>query len=181
MPQTENKKVKLATLRYGKGCMITIYVCTSVLVFMGLVMLLFNNYIGFAPLGIALFVFVPIIVVMHFHNAGNSVTFVDGKIQSRRRTLTWDSAYLTVHCHKMLDSRTVFVWLYFDDHYLTAKEIRSWRVSRQGLVLRLDSIEKAQFILSHCKYKIEVFGEDMFHAHYLEILSTIYMYNSRFE
>lgn len=182
MPKNDNKKVKLATVHPAKVCLIIMWVCFAVLSVIGLVLLLVDNNKSFVPFwGFALFVFLPLIVILNILNASNTITFVDDKIKSRRRTLTWDTAYLTVHCHKFLGSRTIFVWVYFDDHYLTVKEIRSWRVSRQGLYLRLDDIKKAQFILSHCKNKIEVFGEDLFRSHYLEILSTIYMYNAHFE
>lgn len=130
--------------------------------------------IGIAICAIALFVFIPIIVIMHYNNAGDSVIFVDDKIESKRKTLTWDAAYLTVHCHKLLGGRTVFAWLYFDDHYLSEKEVFSWRVREQGLCIRLN-YERTQFILSKCKNKIETLNDNFFH--YSDSIFAIYMRN----
>ena len=67
---------------------------------------------------------------MHYNNAADCVVFTENKIKGKRKTLTWDTACLTVHCHKFLGSRTVFAWLYFDDHYLTEREVRSLRIRR---------------------------------------------------
>lgn len=180
MPQNDNKKVKFASVRYGKVCLIIIYICVSVIALTALIMLFNDLSIGLALCAVVLFVFVPIIVLMHFHNAANTVTFDDDKIQSRRRTLTWDTAYLTVHCHSMLSSKVVFIWVYFDDHYLTQQEVRSWRVSRQGLLLRLDDKNKIEFVLSHCKNKIEMCGgRRCWDSGNLEVLSKINAHNAR--
>lgn len=158
MTQEKNAKVKCPTVPRGKVCLILMYICAFVIAFTALVVLLAGNTVGFGILGVAILVFVPIIILMHFHNCGNTVTFIDDKIQSKRKTLTWDTAYLTVHSHGFWGSRAVFVWIYFDDYYLTEKEIRSWRVSRQGLCIRLDST-RAYFILSCCQNKIKFLND----------------------
>lgn len=157
MSKDKSKKVKFATVFPAKVCLIVMWGCFAVLMVIGLVILLaFNNKelaAGFFAFAVG--VFLPISVIMHIFKAGNTVTFVDDKIMGRRKTLTWDTAYLTIHCHKFLGSRTTFVWLYFDDHYLTEKEVRSMRVARQGLYLRLN-IDEANFIYPHLKRSVKI-------------------------
>lgn len=174
--KSDNKTfTKFACVPYGKACMIISYICVSIIAITGVTLLSTGDSIGF---GILLFdlAFIPFITLMHFHNCANYITFFDDKIQSKRRTLTWDTAYLTVHCHRILASRYAFVWVYFDDHYLTAEEIFSKRVRKQGMCMRLNA-EKTKFILLRCKNKVEILNKivagereaikiiDMFNAH----------------
>ena len=157
MSQKDNKKVKYATIFPAKVCLIVMWVCFAVLMVIGLVLLLVNldNKVFIPFWAFAVGVFLPLIVIMYILKADNTVTFVDDKIIGKRKTLTWDTAYLTIHCHKFLGSRATFVWLYFDDHYLTEKEVRSMRVARQGLYLRLNS-EEAYFIYPHLKRSVKI-------------------------
>lgn len=177
MSKDKPTKTKYATVRAGKACLIFMYICAVVVASTGLAVLLHGDAVGYGILGILLLVFVPIIVLMHFHNCGNTVTFVDEKIIGKRKTLTWDTAFLTIHCHKFLGSRATFVWLYFDDHYLTEKEVRSFRVARQGLCLRLNS-EEAYFIRSHCKHNVKVLNYGYGLTEGSDALYILYSYDS---
>ena len=155
MSKDKSQKNKYATIPAGKVCLLLMWLCFSVAALTAIVMLFNDIVIGLSICGIALFVLLPLLVSMHLHNAGNTVTFVDDKIIGKRKTLTWDTAYLTIHCHKFWGSRATFVWLYFDDHYLTEKEVCSMRVARQGLCLRLN-IEEANFIYPHLKHSVKI-------------------------
>lgn len=176
MSKDKPTKTKYATIRVGKVCLIFMYICAFVVALTGLAVLLHGDTVGYGILGILLLVFVPIIILLHLNNCGNTVTFIGDKIIGRRKTLTWDTAYLTVHCHKFLGSRATFVWLYFDDHYLTEKEVRSFCVARQGLCLRLNS-ERAYFVLSHCKHSVKVLNNGYGWIEGLDALNILYSYD----
>ena len=77
------------------------------------------------------------------------------------KPLTWDAAYLTVHCHKTFRRAHSICLVVFHDHYLSEKEVFSWRVRKQGLCIRLN-YESTQFILSKCKNKIETLNDNFF-------------------
>lgn len=178
MKTKNDKSVKLNSVPPGKACLAAFYIGTFVIAIMGTVKLFDGDdvRIGIAIWAIALFVFIPIIILMHYNNCADSILFFDDKIKGKRKTLTWDTACLTVHCHRFLASRTVFAWLYFDDHYLSKKEIFSWRIRRQGLCIRLN-YKIAQFVLARCNSKIEVLNEQL--CNYSDLIFSIYMHNDR--
>lgn len=180
MASKDNKLIKYNSIPQGKVCLALMYICAFFIALTGTVMLFAGDdiRIGIAIWAIVLFVFVPVIISMHYNNAADCVVFTDDKIKGKCRTLTWDSVCLTVHCHKFSGSRTVFAWLYFDDHYLTEKEVRSWRVRRQGLCIRLN-YERTQFILSKCKNKIETLNDRF--SHYSDLICSVYMFNDILE
>ncbi len=169
---------KISTVPYGRGCLAALYICAIVIFVLGIVKLTDNDdfRIGVGILGICLFVFVPIIILMHYHNCDSYVEFGNGKIQNKNKVLTWDEAYLTVHCHELLASRFVFVWVYFDKRYLTEKEVRSFRIRRQGLCLRMN-MKRLDSFISNCKREIKVLNDT---ATNKDVLMAIYMYNDRF-
>lgn len=176
MKSKNENRVKINSVPPGKACLVAFYICTFFMAITGIVKLFDGDdvRIGIVIWAIVLLVFVPIIIIMHYNNAADYIVFFDGKIQGKRKTLTWDNACLTVHCHGFLGSRTVFAWLYFDDHYLTKEEIFSWRIRRQGLCIRLN-YESARFVLSKCNNKIEVLNEQR--CSYTDIIYSIYMHN----
>ena len=180
MASKDKKSVQYNSIPQGKVCLALMYICAFFIALTGTVMLFEGDdiRIGISIWAIVLFVIVPVIVSMHYNNAADCVVFTENKIKGKRKTLTWDTACLTVHCHKFSGSRTVFAWLYFDDHYLTEREVRSLRIRRQGLCIRLN-YERTQFILSKCKNKIETLNDQF--SHYSDLICAIYMFNDLLE
>lgn len=173
---SNEKSVTFSSVPGGRGCVIITYIIAAVVALMGIMLSVYGDdiIIGIGILCVFLFVFVPLIVLMYYHNCDSYVRFVDDKIYNNRKTLTWDNACLTAHCHGLFGSRAVFIWIYFDDHYLTEREICSFRKRRQCLCLRMND-KRLQFILAHCKNKIKVLNDNATEG--IDILLTIYMFN----
>lgn len=64
--------------------------------------------------------------------------------------------YITLYCQGPTFLRRNYdVYIYFDDHYLTEKEVHSFAIKKKGFYIILNG-ERTQYVLSHYSKSVRV-------------------------
>ncbi len=96
------------------------------------------------------------IIVFHWKKYSNVIKFTNEKITLKRKSISWNDVYITLYCPGPTFLRKNYdVYIYFDDHYLTEKEVHSFAIKKKGFFIILNG-ERTQYILSHYLKNVRV-------------------------
>lgn len=147
--------VKYNTVPNGRIILGFFWAIDIVFIFMCLCLLLGKAEEGFMVLPFAVLMS-AFVVVFHWKKYSNVLTFTNDKVLLKKKSISWDDVYITAYCTGPTFIRKNYdIYIYFDDHYLTSKEVRSAKIKRKGLYLILD-YERASYILFRYAKKVEV-------------------------
>lgn len=147
--------VKYNTVPNGRIILGSFWAIDIVFVFMCLCLLVGKAEEGFMVLPFAILMSV-FVIVFHWKKYCNVLTFSDSTISLKKRCVSWSDVYITAYCSGMTFLRKNYdIYIFFDDHYLTEKEVHSMSIRRKGFYIILN-YERADYILSRYAKKIEL-------------------------
>lgn len=130
---------------------------------------------GFGLLG-GCVVFLLLTLVLYLKKYSNVLVFSNEKITLKKQSILWSDVYITAYCSGPDFMRNSYdIYIYFDNHYLTEKEIRSYAVKKKGFFIILN-YERAEYILFQYPKKLEVLNNSPIDRD--GIMSMIAMHNA---
>ena len=147
--------VKYNTVPNGRIIVSVFWTITIVFIFMCLLFWLFHDSTGFLMLPFAI-IMLTFAIVFHWKKYSNVIKFTNEKITLKRKSISWNDVYITLYCPGPTFLRKNYdVYIYFDDHYLTEKEVHSFAIKKKGFFIILNG-ERTQYILSHYPKSVRV-------------------------
>lgn len=97
-------------------------------------------------------------------------------VSHHRESYNWEDVCITVKCHN--GGKTADYYAFFDDHFLTDKEVDSKLIKRKGFYMILTS-KRVTLLLSNYQKEIKFLNESPYRAH-KNITTQIKLHNARF-
>lgn len=170
--------VKFNTVPNGRIILGFFWAIDIVFVFMCLCLLAGKAEEGFMVLPFAVLMSV-FVIVFHLKKYSNVLNFSNSTIRLKKSCISWNDVYITAYCSGMTFLRKNYdIYFFFDDHYLTEKEVRSMSIRRKGFYIILN-YERTDYVLSRYAKKIELLN-DYALVDRDGVMSMITMHNTRF-
>ena len=152
-------KRKFCTVLHGRAFIIIGYCWIFIAFVLGCFLISESSYVNmayglwaFALLGVAY------TVVAYLKKCANYVSFNAYEIYYKGKKYKWTDTFVTMRCgdsSKLKGSHKNVV--YFSDHYLTEKEIKTRNIKTQGFYMELDG-KRAYYLLSFYNKRIHLLG-----------------------